>query len=315
MDNPIDQPLKVRSEIKFDFPTANQMLLLLLFIFLSLFVGLVLIGGLGMAMGMPLTEIQDAMGGLNVDSSEKMINFVRSSILINHLTMFVIPGILFTYMIYKSKWRQFLRLHRSPKAVNWFLGFILLLVSFPLIQYSFYINSEFIPLPEWARTMENNTAGMIEALLATDSPFLVLFNVLIIAVVPAFGEELIFRGLLQGKIMDSLKNPVAAIWITAILFSAFHMQFEGFIPRLLLGALLGYLYYWTNNLWVPIIAHFLNNFLQVVAQYLYSHEMSELNIDEIESVPVWSALVSLVLVVGLGWYLCNYNREHKTPMV
>jgi len=262
MDNSVNKQFTLQSRKKLEFPTGNQMLLLLAFIVGSLFLGIVIIAGLGMAIGLPMDEIQDAMSGLDKDSPTRLVNFVRSSILINHLTMFVIPGIMFTYLIYKSKWLQFLRLHRSPKMVNWSVGFLLLLVSFPLIQYSFYVNSEFIPLPEWARSMEDNTADMIQALLATDNVLLVLFNVLIIAVVPAIGEEIIFRGLLQGKIMDSLKNPVAAIWITAFLFSAFHMQFEGFIPRLLLGALLGYLYYWTNNLWVPIIAHFLNNFIQ-----------------------------------------------------
>ena len=314
MDNPIDQQFTAEREVKLEFPTGNQMLILLAFIVGSLFLGLLIMAGLGMAIGLPLDEIQDAMGSLDKESPTKLVNFVRSSLLINHLTMFVIPGIMFSYLIYKSKWLQFLRLHQSPKMVNWFVGFLLLLVSFPLIQYSFYVNSELIPLPEWARAMEDNTAGVIEALLNTDSVLLVLFNVLIIAVVPAIGEEIIFRGLLQGKIMDSLKNPVAAIWITAFLFSAMHMQFEGFIPRLLLGALLGYLYYWTNNLWVPIIAHFLNNFIQVVAQYMYSNEMSELNIDEMDSVPAWQALISLLLVIGLGWFLWNYNRENKVPI-
>lgn len=311
MDNPISQHFTAEDEFKFEFPTGNQMLLLLALITGGIFIGVLIMVGLGMAMGLPVDGIQEAMGELNMESPTRLVNFVRSSLLINHLTMFVIPGILFTYLIYKSNWLRFLRLHQSPKMVNWFVGFLLLLVSFPLIQYSFYINSEFIPLPEWARTMESSTAEMTQALLATDNVLLVLFNVLIIAVIPALGEEIIFRGLLQGKIMDSLKNPVVAIWITAFLFSAFHMQFEGFIPRFLLGALLGYLYYWTNNLWVPIIAHFLNNFIQVIAQYLYSNELSELNIDEMESVPVWQALVSLALVIGIGWFLWNYNRRSE----
>ncbi len=310
MDHPIDQPFNEPNEPAQPFPTWSQMLILFLIILVSTIVGVAVLAGISAAQGVDLTEV---LSGLDENSGPGTRNLVRSSILINHLTMFVIPGILFGYILFKSRWKEVLRLDRLPNITNWFGGFLLLLVSFPLIQFSFYANKEWIPLPEWATTMEDNTAQMLEGMLAADSGFEFMFNVLVIAIIPAIGEEIIFRGWLQGKMQRSFNSPVVAIWLTAILFSAFHAQFEGFIPRMLLGALLGYLFYWTNNLWVPIIAHFLNNFIQVVLQYLYSKEISELDINEIESVPVWQAAISLALVIAIGKYLWDYNKNKGLP--
>jgi hypothetical protein len=93
------------------------------------------------------------------------------------------------------------------------------------------------------------------------------FNLLIIAVLPALGEELLFRGYLQQKMCQWIRKPILAIIITAILFSAIHMQFLAFLPRFALGVVLGYLFYWSGSLWLPIIAHFLNNALVITFAY------------------------------------------------
>jgi len=138
-----------------------------------------------------------------------------------------------------------------------------------------------------------------------------IFNVFLIGIIPGIGEELIFRGLIQRNIRKIIENPIAAIWITAVIFSAFHFQFQGFIPRLLLGALLGYLYYWTNNLWVPIIAHAFNNGIQVIMQYLYSEEISSVNIDDMESVPAWVALVSVGIIYFLSTLIFKKTEEFR----
>jgi membrane protease YdiL (CAAX protease family) len=106
-----------------------------------------------------------------------------------------------------------------------------------------------------------------------------IYNLLIMAVIPAIGEELLFRGVIQQQLHFRLKNPHMAIWITAMLFSAIHMQFYGFIPRMLLGAFFGYLMVWTQSLWVPVLAHFLNNAGAVSMQYFLGAELTEEKID------------------------------------
>jgi len=91
-----------------------------------------------------------------------------------------------------------------------------------------------------------------------------------IAIIPAIGEELFFRGVMQRIFSDWFKNMHVAIFFTAFLFAAIHMQFYGMLPRMMLGVLFGYLYYWTGSLWVPVFAHFLNNGAAVIVSYLSS---------------------------------------------
>lgn len=117
---------------------------------------------------------------------------------------------------------------------------------------------------------------------------------------------MLFRGIVQPKLTEHFKNPILGIWVTAIVFSAIHMQFEGFFPRMILGAMIGYLFYWTNNLWVPIVAHFVNNGLQVVVAYFYKDLIVATaengGADEVS----WLAgVMSLVLVLGTGWVMLN----------
>lgn len=96
-----------------------------------------------------------------------------------------------------------------------------------------------------------------------------MINILIVAVVPAVAEELFFRGVLQQLIKEASKSSHLAVWMTAVLFSAFHFDITGFIPRVLLGALLGYVFLWSGNLLVSMTGHFINNAAQVVLVYLF----------------------------------------------
>lgn len=289
-----------------DMPIGASLIFLLVAIMTCGLLGMGIVLGLGYLWGM---DFQEVLHGLSDNSTATDRNFVRLSILINHLTMFVLPGLFFTLFIYRQNWASFLRIKYSPTLINWFGGILLLLVSFPFVQYMFWINREWLPLPDWARDLEASTADTISGLLITNSSFELIFNIVIIAAIPAIGEELIFRGIIQRRLGQAIRNPVVVIWLAAFMFSAFHMQFEGFLPRLLLGALLGYLYYWSKNLWVPIIAHFMNNFLQIMAQYLYQEEMSDLDLDQIDLVPIWQWLPSLLLIFVMGYYLQQYNRE------
>ena len=116
----------------------------------------------------------------------------------------------------------------------------------------------------WMRNSESQANEITEAFLSTKSIGGLIGNIFIVAVLPAIGEELLFRGLLQGLIKKMTGNFHWAIWVTAALFSALHLQFFGFLPRMLLGAFFGYLLEWTGTLWLPVIAHFINNASGVV---------------------------------------------------
>ena len=142
-------------------------------------------------------------------------------------------------------------------------------------------------------------------------PIDLLVAMLVIAVLPAIGEELVFRGLIQNELYRGTKNIHVAIWVAAILFSAIHFQFFGFVPRLLLGALFGYLYYWSRNLWIPILAHFVNNGLSVLVMYFYQRGSFEYDLENPESVPLNAVIISGVVTIGLLYYLYQYFQAHK----
>ena len=123
------------------------------------------------------------------------------------------------------------------------------------------------------------------------------------------GEELTFRGIIQSLVTEKSNNHHIAIWVTAILFSAIHLQFFGFFPRMLLGAFFGYLLVWSGSIWLPIYAHFLNNSMAVVAAYMLNINLTT---DEYEKVgtidngTIWMAAVSLLLFA-----LCVYKIRGK----
>ena len=140
-----------------------------------------------------------------------------------------------------------------------------------------------------------------------NSPGELLFNLVLVAVLPAIGEELVFRGIIQQKIEEKYRNGHLAIWATAFFFSVMHLQFEGLFPRMILGAVLGYIFYWTRNLWIPVIAHFIINALQVLAKYYYTEQFQKLDINGV-SEPKWVVgLLSLCILIVIGHILWKHN--------
>lgn len=108
------------------------------------------------------------------------------------------------------------------------------------------------------RAMENEAEVMTERLLVMESWLDLILTIGLVAIIPALGEELFFRATVQ-QLLQSTKAKHLAVWLTAILFSFFHFQFFGFVPRMLLGAIMGYIMLWSGSLWYPVIAHFVNN--------------------------------------------------------
>lgn len=291
-------------------PERHPLIILVLLIFTILFFSL-LGGGLIYFFGyLRNFDLQDFLNTFGRHSSLNARNDVRIITLINHLTTFLLPAVLTALFVYKRQWIQQLILHRNPDGINVVFGTLFIVFSFPLAQFIYHLNRQ-IPLPEWAMSMESSSAELLKGLLVMNTPSELIFNLVIIALIPAIGEELVFRGFVQKKLEAYFRNPILSIWVTAVIFSAIHLQMQGFFPRVLLGAILGYLLYWTNNLWIPIIAHFVNNAMQVLAQYYFSAQFDELEIGGPDSLHWSVTLISFLLVLGIGYYLKNYNEELK----
>ena len=129
-----------------------------------------------------------------------------------------------------------------------------------------------------------------------------------VAIIPGIGEEFVFRGLIQNHIFGISKNIHIAIWVSAFLFSLFHMQFYGIIPRMLLGVLFGYLYYFSGNIIYPMVAHFFNNGFTLVMLYLFQHNIVEYNIDDSEVLP-WPQVIFFTALTLVLFYIFKRNAK------
>lgn len=251
------------------------------------------------------TDYQDAITQLKTNNNLGIRNYVRLASTISQLTTFAIPALLLVVFIHQSNWKQFLKLNQKPHYQLIILGVFFLSATFPLAQWLLALNKS-LPLPEWMVSLEKDLGALSSALLVMESPWELVFNIFAIAVIPAIGEELLFRGVLQQKLQAWTKKPHLAVWLAAIIFSAFHGQFEGFLARLVLGAALGYLLYWTNNLWIPILAHFFNNAIQVVLQYFTKIQPKT---DGIPEIPTFLLLLSIILAVVLAYLIIHFNQK------
>lgn len=151
----------------------------------------------------------------------------------------------------------------------------------------------------WARNFEDMAMRQTEFFTRFDSNAQFALAFFVIAIIPGIGEELVFRGFLQNYLHKSSRNIHIAIWVSAFLFSAMHMQFFGLVPRMMLGALFGYLYFWSGNLIIPIVAHIVNNGFTLIMMYVYQAKITELNIESVEEVSLVSFSIFAIITFSL----------------
>lgn len=233
-------------------------------------------------------------------------NYLRFSALISNGMLFLVPGLVFAWFVYRGAWQKRLRLS-APFNPAWLLPLPVFVLSvFFFSQFTYWLN-QMLPLPAWAATAESQTADLVTGMLRMDGAGEFLFTFFVVAIVPAVGEELIFRGIIQRRLEEIMRRPHTAVWISAIIFSFVHFQFAGFLPRVVLGLMLGYLFLWTRNLWVPILAHLLINGVQVGAAYAVKDKLKDIDPTALESIPasqmLLTAAVSLIFIYLAGQQL------------
>jgi uncharacterized protein len=242
---------------------------------------------------------------------EGIFSHLHAMILINHIGFFILPSVLF-FWIRRVYWPEALGIASFPSLKEGLLASLAILFSLSFVLFVYEWNKA-LPLPDWATSMESDAEAKIQALLSNTSVAAFFINVFLVAVLPALGEEFIFRGILQNAIISITRKPWLAILASATVFSAIHMQFEGFFPRMLLGVLLGYLYVISKNIWLPILAHFINNASQVLLKYLTDWANWDTKALEEAEISGLQAMVSFVITVLLCRYLyVFYSRKEKT---
>lgn len=208
------------------------------------------------------------------DQMMNSANSMRLAMAIQTIFLFVVPALFFAYLCQEVP-KDYLKIETSTNYTLLSFAILFIMVAQPLINSISYYNQQLIlpesmaSLEQWMRATEDSALKSLNILFADKTIFGLIFNLLVLAIVAGLGEELFFRGCIQQIMKKIFVNRHAAIWITAIIFSAVHFQFYGFIPRVLLGALLGYLFMWSGNIWIPVIIHTLHNAINVVLTYLY----------------------------------------------
>lgn len=286
-------------------PVWQQVLLFLGMAF-GVFIVVSIIGSslLSAITGISFLEMGDANKVNNKDPQR--FTLLRAMILIQFLGLFFIPSLLFAYFS-DPKPAQYLGLKKPSKLGYWVVAFALLLLAIPLVEFTGLLNRKIsfgADLQTWAQGMEDEAAKTIQFMLGTNSVTNLILNLIFIAGFAAVGEELFFRGILQRLFIKSTNSPLAGIIIAAFFFSFFHFQFFGFIPRFLLGAVLGAIYWYSGSLYTAIAAHFVYDAFIIVLVYfnpqmLQSPEAPMVN-------PAYlsiAALVSAALVGLLIWWM------------
>ena len=249
--------------------------------------------------------ISGVCGGLILSKFPDSTAAMRIAAVIQSLFQLILPAIV-TAMIVTRRPASFLAVDRRINLPVALLALAGLIAATPAMNLIISLNQS-LSLPESLssienalRSMEDNAARSISLLQGDHTVGNLIMNILIIGVLAGFGEELFFRGTFMRLMTTGRINPHVAIWTVAIVFSAMHLQFFGFVPRTLLGAYFGYLLYWSRSLWIPIIIHAANNIIYVCWQWVYEPSGKDAPIDTIGPDGNWTAvIISLILTVAI----------------
>lgn len=233
----------------------------------------------------------------------------------SHLGLFVFPSIIFARLSGLSI-GKYLSINILPNRNQFLMAIAAMAISIPLIGLFTEWNLQ-MHFPDWLsgvegwmKEKEDQAKLLTDAILMTTSTTQFILNLIILAVLPAIGEEFVFRGFLIRFFSSFMKNIHLNIFIISILFSALHMQFYGFLPRFALGMFLGYLFYWSGSLWLPILVHFLNNALTITVYFLSEKNIISQNPDDVGMAT--NSLFLLVNAVVLVLILFWFNKTKKT---
>ncbi len=271
--------------------------LLLLFGLVLLFSILTAFGGLLIGKYWLNTDFVSLASIVSNPTSESAINFSRFYQFINQLGVFIFPVFLYTFLVSTSSFK-YLKMSNKPLLINILLSVTIVFSILPFLNYIGELNMN-MKLPEsmsaienWMMQKEEQASLLLGAFLKTNSINGLLINLVVIGLIPAIGEELLFRGLILRLFKEAFKNIHLAVFISALLFSLVHLQFYGFFPRLLLGLVLGYLFVYTKSLWAPIAFHLVNNSATVLIYYLHQKGIVETNAENFGSTN------SAILIIG-----------------
>lgn len=274
-----------------------------------------LIAGL---LAIPLYDINIFTNPVSISEDPAIVATLKLIQIFNSIGFYLIPSLLIAFLI-SGRINEYLKLNKKGSTAAVLLTALIMFSSVPLMNFLIELNQK-IHFPEFLKGLENimkraeeNAAELTKLFLRTNSFQEFLLNFFMIALLPALGEELLFRGVLQKMFTQWTKSLHWGIWISAILFSTIHFQFYGFLPRMLMGVLFGYLFVWSGSLWVPIFAHFLNNASAFIFYYLKQEKHIDFDPDRIgvEGDGILMSIFISIVFTALFIYLFYANRKRE----
>jgi len=256
----------------------------------------------------------DILSDTSLATDKNDIAFLKFYMMSQTATLFLVPAIILL-MKMKPEGQSGYPEFRPPRLNEVVLVVVMTFCVFVITGFTGEINA-LLDLPEWLSgleewimKMEDDSEQLMEKLMVVKTFPSLLLNIFMIAILPAIGEEILFRGVLQKIFVRLLKSGHFAVWLTAILFSALHLEFLGFLPRLVLGLVFGYLYLWSGKLWLSILAHFVNNAVPTIAAFIYGYE----NVMKTAETEIWKQAfflpIPVVIMFVILFYIRNSNQQ------
>ena len=222
---------------------------------------------------------------------------------------FMLPPLFFSYFAERNCF-SYNKMNKAPKCSMANIVIVLSLVVLPIVlalaewNEGWKLPESLAGLEDWMRRTDEQNSELVKLMTRDPRIGILLINIFVMALLPAIGEELMFRGTVQPFLQKWTKSPHWAIWITAFIFSAIHFQISGFVPRMLIGAYLGYLCYWSGSLWLPILAHFMHNTMSLTSDFIFLRRGYDLDSLKFSDIHGWQYILGVaivLLVVGVYW--------------
>ena len=292
---------------------------------LAVTIGLAILhGALFTVVGMTISSVVfdidlESMQDLNVNLSDpQSLNALMTLQILSTVGIFLMAAYM-SAKLFSGNPNKYLSIDKVAHP-KWFLAVMVLMgIALPLISFLGVVNAG-IPFPdsmmglkESFEASEESNQSFVNAFLSKEGTGALMLNLLMVAVLPAIGEEWMFRGVVQRLMVNWTKNIHWGIWIAAFVFSAFHFSFFGFLPRLILGAIFGYLLVWSKSMWVPVLAHFVNNAIAVFLAYYMGVDALVENPEGFGTGEDWMFLVgSIMAFAGLVWIMYRWRATDNS---
>lgn len=273
----------------------------------------------GLIYNLDATELRQLLTNLDNPVYVNYLKFVQT---LSSIGMFVVSSLIIVSLLSEKPFK-FLALDKTPETFMVLLVVILMCITIPVNNYFGYINAQ-LQLPEFLNGLQNYFENkevegkkIMNSFLDIGTIKGLLVNLFIIAVIPAFGEEFFFRGILQNMLIRWTKSNHWGIILTGLAFALLHFQFLSLLPRVIQGILLGYLFLFTKSLWYPIIAHFINNALAVVFYHYYFQDRVNDGMETIGTPDgnVWPAIIAMAGILLIFYLIKRISLEKKSPII